>query len=194
VTTFVNGASFAPGFVAPGSIATIFGTKFTGAIVSVTFDGIPAKVFFSNDTQLNVMIPMELGDRTSAKLVVTVDGLPSAPQGISLAPFSPAIFKNGILNQDYSVNTVGSGAQPGTVIQIFATGLAGNGAITAKIGDRVIEQPNYRGPAPGLLGVQQVNVALPPDLTGPTANVSVCGGAKLDEAVCSPAIQVMLQQ
>jgi uncharacterized protein (TIGR03437 family) len=194
VTTIVNGASFMPGFVSPGSIATIFGTKFAGASVNVTFDGMPAKVLFAGDTQLNVMIPMELGDRTSAKLVVTVDGLPSAPQGISLAPFAPAIFKNGILNQDSSLNVAGSGAQPGTVIQIFATGLAGNGAITAKIGDRVIEQPNYGGPAPGLIGVQQVNLALPSDLTGPTANVSVCGGAKLDQAVCSPAVQVMLAQ
>jgi uncharacterized protein (TIGR03437 family) len=194
VTTIVNGASFMPGFVAPGSIATIFGTKFTGASVNVTFDGMPAKVLFAGDTQLNVMIPMELGDRTSAKLVVTVDGLPSAPQGISLAPFAPAIFKNGILNQDYSLNVAGSGARPGTVVQIFATGLAGNGTITAKIGDRVIEQPNYGGPAPGLIGVQQVNVALPSDLTGPTANVSVCGGAKFTETVCSQAVQVMLAQ
>src|SRR5258708_39611395 len=96
VTTIVNGASFAPGFVAPGSIATIFGTKFTGAIVSVTFDGLPAKVLFAGDTQLNVMIPMELGDRTSAKLVVTVDGLPSAPQGFRVAPFAPAVFQTGL--------------------------------------------------------------------------------------------------
>ncbi len=194
VTTIVNGASFAPGFVAPGSIATIFGTRFNGAIVSVTFDGLAAKVLFAGDTQLNVMIPMELGDRTSAKLVVTVDGLASAPQGISLAPFAPAIFKNGILNQDYSLNAAGSAAQPGSVIQVFATGLAGNVTIFAKIGDRVIEQPNYGGPAPGLIGVEQVNIALPSDLTGPTANVSVCGGAKFLEAVCSPAVQVMLAQ
>jgi len=191
VTTIVNGASFMPGFVAPGSIATIFGTKFAGASVNVTFDGMPAKILFAGDSQLNVMIPMELGDRTSAKLVVTVDGLPSAPQGISLAPFAPAIFKNGVLNQDSSLNVAGSAARPGTVIQIFATGLAGNGAISAKIGDRVIEQPNYGGPAPGLIGVQQVNVALPSDLTGPTANVLVCGGA---QPVCSPAVQVMLAQ
>ena len=92
------------------------------------------------------------------------------------------------------MNAAGSAAQPGSVIQIFATGLAGNGTIFAKIGDRQIDQPNYAGPAPGLIGVQQVNVALPPDLTGPTANVSVCGGAKFVQAVCSPAIQVMLQQ
>ncbi|HEY6392306.1 MAG TPA: hypothetical protein VIX89_13555 [Bryobacteraceae bacterium] len=194
VTTIVNGASFAPGFVAPGSIATIFGTKFMGASVGVTFDAMPAKILFAGDTQLNVMIPMELGARTSAKLVVTVDGMSSAAQGISLAPFAPAIFKNGILNQDYSLNVSGSGARPGTVIQIFATGLAGDGAITAKIGDLVIPQPNYGGPAPGLIGVQQVNVALPSDLTGPTANVSVCGVMKFAEPVCSPAVQVMLAQ
>src|SRR5260370_35015653 len=101
------------------------------------------------------------------------EGFRGAPQGSGLAPLAPAIFKNGVLNQDYSLNAAGSGAQPGSVIQIFATGLAGNGAITAKIGDRVIEQPNYAGPAPGLIGVQQVNVALPSDMTGPAANAAV---------------------
>ncbi len=194
VTTIVNGASFEPGFVAPGSLATIFGAKFTGASVSVTFDGMPAHILFAGDTQLNVMIPMELSGKTSAKLVVTVDGHASAPQGISLAAFAPAIFKGGVLNEDSSLNVAGRGALPGSIIQIFATGLAGNGAITAKIGERVIDPPVYGGPAPGLMGVQQVNLALPSDLTGPTANVSVCGGVKLDQAVCSPAMQVMLAQ
>jgi len=92
------------------------------------------------------------------------------------------------------LNAAGSAAQPGSVIQIFATGLAGNVTIFAKIGDRMIQQPNYGGPAPGLIGVQQVNIALPSDLTGPAANVSVCGGAKFLETVCSPAMQVMLAQ
>jgi uncharacterized protein (TIGR03437 family) len=194
VTTIVNGASFAPGIVAPGSLATIFGSKFTGASVSVTFDDMPAQILFAGDTQLNVMIPMELAARTSAKLVVTVDGHASAVQGISLAPFAPAIFKNGVLNEDSSLNAAGRGAQAGSEIQIFATGLAGRGVVFAKIGERVIDQPQYGGPAPGLIGVQQVNIILPSDLTGLTASVSVCGGVKVDEAVCSPAMQVMLAQ
>jgi uncharacterized protein (TIGR03437 family) len=194
VTTIVNAASFAPGFVAPGSLATIFGSRLAGANVSVTFDSMPAQVLFAGDTQLNVMIPMELGGKTSAKLVVTVDGHASVAQGISLAPFAPAIFKNGVLNEDSSLNIAGRGALPGSVIQIFATGLGGDGAITAKIGDRLIDQPNYGGAAPGLIGVQQVNVTLPADLTGPTASVSVCGGAKFAQAVCSPAMQVVLAQ
>jgi uncharacterized protein (TIGR03437 family) len=194
VTTIVNAASFAPGFVAPGSLATIFGSKLAGANVSVTFDSMPAQVLFAGDTQLNVVIPMELGTKTSAKLVVTVDGHASVAQGISLAQFAPAIFRNGVLNEDSSLNTTGRGAIPGSVIQIFATGLGGDGAITAKIGDRLIDQPNYGGAAPGLVGVQQINVTLPSDLTGSTASVSVCGAAKFAQAVCSPAMQVMLGQ
>src|SRR5260370_34222492 len=98
------------------------------------------------------------------------EGFRGAPQGSGLAPLSPAIFKNGILNQDYSLNAAGSAAQPGSEIQIFATGLAGNGTIFAKIGDRQIDQPNYAGPAPALIGVQRVHLSLPSDLSGTTPN------------------------
>jgi len=42
--------------------------------------------------------------------VVTVDGVASAPLTVSLAPFAPGIFANGVLNQDYTVN--GSNSRP----------------------------------------------------------------------------------
>src|SRR5579864_17943 len=194
ITAAVNAATFAVGPLTPGSLATLSGTKLSGNNVTVTFDGLPAQILYDGSTQVNVLVPAALGSKTSAQLVVTVDGNASPPQSVSLAPFAPGIFQNGVLNQDNSVNSTSRTAAPGSVIQIFATGLSGNGVITAKIGDRAIAQPYYAGPAPALSGVQQVNLIVPSDLTGATASVSVCGGATSDQVVCSPAAQIAVAQ
>jgi uncharacterized protein (TIGR03437 family) len=170
------------------------GSKFSGASLMVTFDGLTAQILFSNDTQINVLVPAALQSKTSAQVVVQVNGVPSAPQSVSLTPFAPGIFKNGVLNQERSLNGPDHPAQTGTVLQIFATGLSGTGVITARIGDRVINQPYYGGPAPGLPGVQQVNLIVPDDLTDASVGVQVCGGLTLDLVVCSPASPVNLAQ
>ena len=80
------------------------------------------------------------------------------------------------------------------MIQIFATGLSGTGVITAKIGTEVVTQPYYAGPAPGIAGVQQVDLILPTGLTGNTVNVSVCGGATAAQVVCSPSVPVAISR
>jgi uncharacterized protein (TIGR03437 family) len=194
VAGIVNAATFAPGALAPGSIATLMGSKFSGASLSVTFDGLPGQILFSNDSQINVLVPAALQSKTSTQLVVQVNGVASASQTVSLTPFAPGIFKGGVLNQDNTVNGSDHAAQPGTIIQVFATGLSGTGVITARIGDHVISQPYYGGPAPGLPGVQQVDLIVPDDLTGSNAAVSVCGGLTIDLVVCGPPVQVNLAQ
>ena len=194
VTSVVNAASFATGAVAPGSLATIIGSSFSGGTLAVTLDGLPAQILFSNDTQINVFVPTALQFKTSTQLIVQANGVSSAPLTVALAPFAPGIFKNGVLNQDYSVNAPNQPAQAGTVIQIFATGLSGIGLISARIGNDVINQPYYAGPAPGLTGVQQVDLIVPGDLTGSTAAVSVCGGLITGQVLCSPPVQVNLAQ
>ncbi len=101
----MNGATFATGPLTPGSIATLMGSQFSGKDVSVTFNGTPSQVLFSNATQINLVVPASLGVAASAQLVVTVDGVASAPLMVSLAPFAPGIFANGILNQNGTVNS-----------------------------------------------------------------------------------------
>ena len=194
VTSVVNSATFAPGALAPGSIATLMGSRFSGASLAVTFDGLPGQILFGNDTQINVLIPAALQSKTSTQVVVTANGVASAPQNVSLTAFAPGIFKGGVLNQDNSVNGPNNPAQTGSVIQIFATGLSSTGVITARIGDQVINQPYYGGPAPGLNGVQQVDLMIPAGLTGDSAAVSVCGGLTIDLVVCSPPVTVNLGQ
>ena len=189
IRAVMNAATFADGPVVPGSLATIMGTRLGGKNVAVTFDGVPAKLLFNNETQINLLVPAELGSKASAQAVVSVDGNQSAVFNTGLTRMGPGIFPGAILNEDYSVNSVSNPAAPGSVIQIFATGLSGSGAITARLGGRSIPVPYYAGPAPGLLGVQQVDLILPNDLDTATADVSVCGSIFLLE-VCSAPAQV----
>jgi uncharacterized protein (TIGR03437 family) len=179
---------------APGSIAVVMGNGFSGANLSVTIDSVPAHIFSSSDTQIMLLIPDTLGSNASAQLVVQVNGISSGPQRIALAPFAPGIFQRQILNQDDSVNGPALPAWMGSIIQVFATGLPAHGLITAKIGNHSIGYPYYAGPAPGQLGVELVDLILPPDLTGSTVNVTVCGGASIDQMMCSPPVPVSISQ
>ncbi len=194
IQSAVNAATFATGPLAPGSIATLMGSQFSGQNLSVTFNGTPGQLLFSNATQINLVVPASLGTATTAQAVVTVDGVASSPFTASLAPFAPGIFANGVLNQDYSVNSAQHAAAPGSVIQIFATGLSGTGVITAKIGSEVVTQPYYAGPAPGFDGLQQIDLILPTSLTGSAVNVSVCGGPTAAQVICSPSVAVAISE
>ena len=195
IQSAVNAATFATGPITPGSIATLIGSLFSGQNVSVTFNGLPGQVLFSNATQINLIVPAGLSaSATSAQAIVTVDGTPSAPFTVNLAPFAPGIFANGIANQDSSVNSVQQPAAPGSIIQVYATGLSGTGVIIAKIGSETVTQPYYAGPAPGIAGVQQIDLILPSTLTGNTVNVAVCGGPTVAQVVCSPPVAVAISQ
>src|SRR5207248_3857260 len=96
IGSIVNAASLAAGPVAPGSLATIMGTTFGGQDLHVTFDGLPAQVLFSSDTQINVLVPAGLGLKPSAQVVISVNGNHSLSQTVALAPMAPAIFAGAV--------------------------------------------------------------------------------------------------
>ncbi len=139
----VNGASFA-GFrpLSPGSIFSLFGLNLAGVPtvntafplpttlggVSVRIGGMDAPLFFAGPNQINGQVPVELAGVPSAPVVVTARGIVSAQRTIQLDPTQPGIFLIGqtqgaVLNQDFSINSASNPAPPGSVIQIFATGL-----------------------------------------------------------------------
>jgi uncharacterized protein (TIGR03437 family) len=192
VAGVVNAANFAVVPVVPGSLSTIVGFSFDGKNVSATFNNRPATILFSNDLQINLMVP-DLGGATSANLIVSVDGVDSAATTVPVAPFEPAIFPNALLNQDGTRNSIDNAAPIGTIVYFFATGLSGNGTITVRIGDRVFNSLYYAGPAPGLPGVQQVNLKTPLDLAAGAANLYVCGSSAGSETVCSQPVSLILR-
>ena len=192
VNSVVNAATFAVTPLVPGSLGTLLGANLSGKLVSVTFDGSAATLLYVGATQINLQIPASLGSKTSATLVVTVDGSSSAPQTVALASVWPAIFAGGVLNQDYTGNTAATPAKAGSILQIFATGIPGSATVSVQIADRKNLIPPYAGAAPGLTGVQQVNVMIPADLGAGATQLTVCATAGSQQA-CSAAYPVVIQ-
>jgi uncharacterized protein (TIGR03437 family) len=191
VSQVLNAATLQVAPLVPGSLATLMGSHLSGKSVAVTFDGIPATLIYSGDTQINLQVPSALGSRNSTSLVVTVDGVSSTPLTVPLAAAWPAVFPHGVLNQDNQENTPSTAAKSGDILQIFATGIPQLATVSVQIGDHKDLVPLYAGEAPTAPGVQQVNVAVPAGVTG-LLTVEVCattGG----QQYCSPAYPITVQ-
>ena len=187
VRSAVNAADNTTPALVAGSIGTLYGSAFAGSKVDLTIDGAAAPILFSNDTQINFLIPVALGIRKSAAAVVTVDGRASAPRAVDLVESAPAIFPGAALNQNYERNSAQQPASTGSIMQVFLTGLGVREA-SVKVHDRVLTQPYYAGPAPGIPGVQQVDFAIPEDLPSITTTFVICGGG-----ACTAAAPVSIR-
>ncbi len=194
ITSVSNAAALAPGPLVAGSLGTLKGTNLAGKSVAVAFDGVVATVLYGDSGQINFQVPDAVSAKNSSQMVVTVDGIGSLPQTVALAPIAPAIFPGAVLNQDSTVNSRSNPAAAGSVLQIFATGLLSPASVlaTAKIHDRDDLVPLYADAAPGLIGVQQVNVLIPADLPGMQSEVKVCGMAAA-QRFCSLPVPVFIQ-
>jgi len=146
----VNGASYkAP--VAPGSIASVFGTFFLTSpsidtslpletslqTLSFQFSGGTAAPLYSvSGGQVNLQVPWELTGQSTATLAATLNSTTGATQTVSVAAFAPAIFTTNaqgtgpgaILDSSYHLVDSSNPATAGkTIISIYCTGL---GAVT----------------------------------------------------------------
>jgi len=168
VSKVVNAATFdlTPLVAAPGNSD---GVPSDGQDVSVTFDGLPANLLYNSDGQINFQVP-DLGSKTSASLVVTVDGVSSAATTVLLAPACPLSSVTAILNQDNSVNAAASSAPAGSILQIFATGIPPTATVSVQIADRKNLVPLYAGPVRRCPAFQQVNVRCPANWPPPPLN------------------------
>ncbi len=190
ITSVWNSATLQPGPLVAGSLATVLGHNFGNSSVA-TFDGQTAQQLAANDSQIIVKVPDALAGKTTSQVVVINDAIPGTPAAVSLAPVAPGVF--GVLNQDNTLNGAAHPAPRASVLQVFATGLisAGSGAVSARIGGREILSLYYAGPAPGVPGMQQVNVTVPGDLAGVTTNVQLCAMAGT-QTVCSPPVSLVI--
>ena len=174
VSKIVNAATLDSTPLVAGSLATIFGSNLAGKAVAVTFDGNPAQLLYNSASQINLQVPMALGSKSTAALVVTVDGSSSTPAAVALSPAWPSIFAHGVLNQDNRENTSVAPAQPGSILQIWGTGIPDGAAIAVSIGSASNLVPAYAGAAPGIAGVQQVDVTIPSDMPAGAAQLTIC--------------------
>jgi minor extracellular serine protease Vpr len=165
----VNAASFASG-MSPGSIATLFGTNLVDASVSI--NGTPATVFFTNNRQMNFLVPDGIAEGL-ADVVVTTSAGSTVTVRVPVVAISPGLFA--------AVNR-------GTYVEIYATGL---GPVKDQL---TVTQPQvqigsaeakviYSGLAPGFAGLYQVNVLAPDGLAAGGAIVSLQIGGKQSNLV-----------
>ncbi|MEP7364343.1 MAG: IPT/TIG domain-containing protein [Acidobacteriota bacterium] len=140
VAAVTNAANYTP-TVAPGSLATIFGTGLAPSTasapstplpvglnsVTVSVNGRSAPLVFVSATQINFQVPYETTAGV-ATLRVTNGGSQSNAYQMVVAAFAPGIFQgaagHGIIqNQDYSINTSGNPAAGGSYVVVYFTGL-----------------------------------------------------------------------
>jgi uncharacterized protein (TIGR03437 family) len=169
----LNSASYTTQGVALGSIVSIFGTNLAAStavassiplptmlsdVASVTFNNIPAGLYFVSQNQINAQLPFDVlpsGQNSgTVNIVVTRNGGSSAPQSATVVPASPGIFTttaNGLGQAFAYDNTTAALAAPaGASIGSFATApisissghaliiaCTGLGSVNPSIGDYV---------------------------------------------------------
>jgi uncharacterized protein (TIGR03437 family) len=195
ITSVINAATLQAGPLVRGSFGTLMGSNLSTADTAVTLDGMPVKTVYVGTNQINFLVPATLPREASAQLVVTANGQRTAAFTVALADTAPGIFNPGILNQDNTVNSATNPALVGSVVQIFATGVLPpeSGTVDVTIQDRQGLVPLFAGPAPGIPGLQQVNVMVPAGLPAGSTQVIICGTAS-GNRVCSPPAQITLRQ
>ncbi len=194
VSSVTDAADFHAGPVVPGELATVWGSNLAGKNVSVAFNSSPANLVFTGAEQINLMVPSALTGQPSAQVVVTADGTASAPYTVQLTPVAPALFTPGVINQDGTVNSAAHPAPLGSVLQIFGTGMPDSGAtVTVTIQNRANLVPLYAGAAPGLAGMQQINVMVPADLQPVASNLIVCVAGTGGQQSCSQPESIALK-
>lgn len=193
----LNGASFLNGPVAPNEMVAILGSNLgpptaerlqsssgkpvatTLGGVSVMFDGVPAEVLYVSATQVDAVVPASVVDRVQTQVIVTSNGVSSAPALANVAATAPGLFTvNGsgtgpaaIRNADGTSNSIENPAARGSEIVLYATG---EGAVLSPL---------------TLARIPLISHPIPP-LSSPVAAVSVTFGQG-SSAIQVPAISAV---
>jgi uncharacterized protein (TIGR03437 family) len=190
-----NAASYQYGTVAPGSYAVIFGLNLAGA--SVTFNSLPATIIYNSASQINLIVPAQLGQMQGAIVSASVNGMLSNPFQVTLVANAPGIFTPGIVNlSNATINGAGQPASRGSNISVYLTGLSIplTGQVTVNIGSQSNLIPLYAGAQPTYPALDQVNVTVPASLpaTG-TVPLQVCIPGTTGQPVCSNTVSLYVQ-
>lgn len=219
--TIVSASSFDKGTVAPGDQISIFGANLgpTNGVrapagqnlptslgqTTVTFDGVPAPIYYVSDKFVAVQAPTNLSVGSNTRVQVNAASGTSGAVPIAVTSTNPGLYtyeaggsgQAKALNQDGSPNGDGSilgtdkPAPPGSVIQVYATGLGpvtpevpqGTPApmstlsrttlpVTATIAGRSATV-TFAGLAPGTVGAYQVNILVPLSTPSGTARLAL---------------------
>jgi uncharacterized protein (TIGR03437 family) len=157
-------------------------TELAGTTVEIA--GIAAPLFYVSPSQINLVIPAGIDPGTVDVVVRNTASGTSRMSTAFLRAAAPGVFSsdatgNGpgaILNAvtfapaPFLVQTPENGADTRTRLAIFGTGFRNAQSVSATAqdptGNRYDLTVEFAGAAPGFIGLDQVNVVLPPDLDG----------------------------
>lgn len=154
VTAVTNAASFAPGEIAPGSIATIFGTNLstvtaqaTGAPWPTTLGGVTVQIdggvavplYYVSPTQIDFQASRNLlnGLATTPFDVNVISGSGSNSFQVAASSAAPGVFVDPkgfaiAQNQDYSLNSATNPALVASYVTVYLTGI---GVVDNRVAD-----------------------------------------------------------
>lgn len=143
-----SAASGTPGDIAPGALASLYGTNLATGIssatgfplpatlagASVTVNGVQAPILYASPTQINFQVPFEVPPG-GAVIVESVNGSQTGSVNLPLFASAPGFFlgaqgNGAVVNQDGSINSPAQPAPAGSVISAYVTGL---GAVSPAI-------------------------------------------------------------
>jgi uncharacterized protein (TIGR03437 family) len=197
VSGVTNAASFAPEELAPGSIATIFGSNLTQVTaqatsvplptnlqgVTLNVGGVLAPLFYVSPTQINFQIPSGvLGGHTTAGTFYCISGGPCTG-GFTVSSTAPGIFvdQNGrgiIQNQDGSLNSLTHPAATNSYVTVYLTGV---GAVDNPVADGV---PTPTSP------LSRVTAAITVTIGGVAANAPFVGLTPAQVGLAQANVQI----
>jgi len=108
----------------PGQIAT------TIAGVTVLFDGVPAPLTYADATQVNLIVPYSVANRSTTQVELDYRGQRAGPLTLAVVPAAVGLFtmdasglrQVAIINEDGTINSADNPAARGSVISIYGTG------------------------------------------------------------------------
>lgn len=227
--TVVSSSSYKSGAVSPGELISIFGANLGPATpvsasgnlpttlggTTVKFDGVAVPLFNVSSSEVGIETPVTLVPGATTSIVVTSTYGTSTAVSLPVVPARPGIFtyesggagqasainQDGTTNGNGTVTTNGSDkpAPPGTVIQLFASGLGTLNPVVAT-GAPAPTDPlaqattmptatiaglpadvQYAGAAPGLVGLYQVNLLIPNNVSAGPAGVTLNSGGNVSQ-------------
>jgi uncharacterized protein (TIGR03437 family) len=200
----VNAASLVAGPLAPGTLISI---DHASAASAVFLNGTPLRVTETSGDQLQVQIPYELSNASSAALWLQTDGAASRPASVRLVPASPGIFAFGVkeprtglvLHAPEGVPlSPEDPAKPSELLTVWATGLGAVSSdanasggfdvltpVRATVNGNAVEVVSATLP-PEATGVYEVTLRLPADLSGSSVSLVLLQNESKSNAVTFP--------
>ena len=166
------------------------------AAATVQINGITAPLVYVSPLQINAQVPYELAGQSTAQLQIVYQSSTVVSTLVPLAAANPALFLLNAgasevvaVNQDGSINSDQNPAARGSIVVLYATG-AGQ-TTPAGVTGQAVEEPLptpalqvsltvadipanllYAGPAPGYVGLMQINAVIPSGFV-PTGDLPV---------------------